>query len=77
MYHAGTDMLIPESLGGTGESGKVSQLQYGLEFGATWVSRPIIVRTSGGIGIARISRVHEFSNALALYGTAGIRFGGE
>jgi hypothetical protein len=112
MYHGGTDMVIPESLGGTGESGTVSQLQYGIEFGATWVARPIIVRTSGGIGIARISpdapgleaatrlllgpglllavpigntfvgveakwlRVHDFSNALALYGTAGIHFGG-
>ena len=53
--HVGSETTLPESLGGPDVSGELDQLQYGLEFGATWVSNPIIVRTSGGIGIARLS----------------------
>lgn len=66
MRHVGSEMTLPESLGGPDVIGDVDQLQYGLEFGATWVSSPIIVRTSGGIGIARLSGTPSASGGEAL-----------
>ena len=55
MHHGGGDAELPESLGGPDTPGTVSQVHYGLEFGATWISSPVILRTSGGIGIARLT----------------------
>lgn len=55
MYHAGTEVALPTAFSDQLDVvGEVDQLHYGLEFGATWVSNPIILRTSGGIGVAHI-----------------------
>lgn len=118
MRHAGGERDFPEKLVGAPDlSGDLSQLQYGLEFGATWVESPVILRTSGGIGVARLRaepgtggeaitesrlllspglilalpisggrsfigveakwlKISDIENALALYGTAGVKLGG-
>lgn len=55
VFHQGGTAPLPAELGGGSETeGELEQVHYGLEFGATWLESPIIIRTSGGIGWARL-----------------------
>lgn len=56
VYHFGTDGELGDLTDGdTGPPvGAASQLQTGLEIGATWLSSPVFIRTIGGVGVARV-----------------------
>jgi hypothetical protein len=70
MYHFGSEGQLsgfaPE--GAPDPFGSVSQLQTGVEIGATWMASPVFIRTVGGLGVSRVS-VGLDSGASDLEGT--------
>jgi hypothetical protein len=57
MYHLGSDGQLPGFApeGAADPTGSVSQLQTGVEIGATWMASPVFIRTVGGLGVSRVS----------------------
>ena len=56
-YYFGSDGTLG-GLGADGSedpTGRVSQFQAGIEIGSTWMSSPLLIRTVGGVGLARVS----------------------
>lgn len=55
MYHFGSEGDLDGFGAGTVDpTGSVSQIHAGLEVGATWLSSPLVIRTVGGVGMARV-----------------------
>lgn len=56
LYHFGSEGVLsgfaPDGM--PDPTGDVSQLQVGLEIGATWMTSPLFIRMVGGIGAARV-----------------------
>ena len=71
MYHFGSEGTLAgfAPTGAPDPTGSVSQLQTGVEIGATWLSAPVFIRTVGGVGLSRVS-VGLDSGASDLEGTS-------
>ncbi len=77
VYHFGNETDLPQlaAPGVPTPTGTLRQFHWGIEIGSTWVEAPVLIRTVGGVGLARLNATVTEGEASITGGTNKLQYG--